>query len=209
MAQPLWTWDAKTRRYRSPTGRFVGQRQMLVLRDKFAESVKLQARTLTDSLASGSDALGPWMTKMRDLIKRSYIDQYVLARGGRNAMTKSDWGRVGRQIQSQYKYLQAFAEDAAAGKMSAKQMGARAEMYLESSTQAFERGKAASYSLDLELPAYPGDGSTDCLSNCKCHWQISEHDDHWEATWKLGAADHCGTCVSRSASWAPLIVEKE
>ena len=52
-----------------------------------------------------------------------------------------------------------MAEDAAAGKMSAKQMGARAEMYLDGSTQAFERGKAASYSSGLDLPDYPATGA--------------------------------------------------
>ena len=68
-----------------------------------------------------------------------------------------------------------MAEDAAAGKMSAKQMGARAEMYLDGSTQAFERGKAASYSSGLDLPANPGDGSSECLSQCRCQWSIDDH----------------------------------
>ncbi len=102
-----WIWDEASKRYRNPaTGKYIGTRQMLTLRDQFTEHVKMQARALTNSLSGGSESLGPWMSKMRDLIKRTYIDQYVLARGGRNAMSKSDWGRVGRQIQTEYGYLQ-------------------------------------------------------------------------------------------------------
>ncbi len=101
-----------------------------------------------------------------------------------------------------------MAEDAAAGKMSAKQMGARAEMYLDGSTQAFERGKAASYSRDLDLPAYPGDGSTECLSRCRCHWSVADYEDRWEATWVLGDADHCDDCARRAGEWSPFVVNK-
>ncbi len=97
------------------------------MRDQFTEYLKMLPRSLTDSLSRGSESLSPWMSKLRDLINRSYINRYVLARAGRNAMTKSDWSKVGRRLQTRYSHLQEIAEDSAEGKLSARQTGARAE----------------------------------------------------------------------------------
>jgi hypothetical protein len=49
------------------------------------------------------------------------------------------------------------------------------------------------------LPAWPADGSTECLAFCRCSWQESDGQFYW----RLGAAEHCPTCNSRASSWAP------
>ena len=59
------------------------------------------------------------------------------------------------------------------------------------------------------LPAWPGDGTTICLTNCKCRWSINilsiERGDY-NATWRLGAAEHCRTCRQRARAWKKLRV---
>jgi hypothetical protein len=199
-----WKWDGHA--YHGPNGRYIGPRDMLRLRDQFTDAVRDEARRLTAELPNGQEALGPWMLKMRDLVKQVYTDQYALARGGRKNMDQSDWGRLGQMIRAQYGYLQNFAEDMATGKLTAGQMEARAALFANSGTQAYEEGKAANYGLDL--PAQPCDGSTQCVSNCKCSWSIEELDDRWEATWELGEADHCQDCLERANTWNPLVIPK-
>ena len=79
-------------------------------------------------------------------------------------------------------------------------------MYMESGTEAFEKGKAKGY--NIVLPQYPGDGSQNCLVRCRCHWDITKSDSHVEAFWKLNTfAKHCDTCLSNSKKWSPYIAE--
>jgi hypothetical protein len=57
-----------------------------------------------------------------------------------------------------------------------------------------------------DLPAYPGDGQTSCLSRCRCSWKILAHEDRWECWWKLNpAAEHCEECVANARRYDPLI----
>jgi hypothetical protein len=59
----------------------------------------------------------------------------------------------------------------------------------------------------LPLPAMPGDGTSQCLGNCGCRWDIVWLDEaHMDADayWRLGKSDTCQTCKIRAADWAPL-----
>ena len=213
----LWNFDSRTRRYRvtadgaaatgQPVGTFVGQARMTVLRDSFIAEQKVATNLLAEQVANGNITIQQWTTGMRQVVKDSFIDQYTMAAGGRNSMTQADWGRVGRMVRDQYQYLDGFASDIASGRYTENGVAARARMYAESSSQAFERGNAVSRGMP-DLPAYPGDGKTQCLSNCKCSWVIKETDTAWECTWKLNPAEHCEDCIANSERWAPLIISK-
>jgi hypothetical protein len=123
-------------------------------------------------------------------------------------MTPADWGAVGRLVRDQYAFAHRFAADIAAGQLSEAQIGARSGLYIDSSTQAFERGRSASYGLPA-LPEYPADGSQACRSNCKCRWDIRETEDSWECRWLLNrAAEHCDSCVANADRWNPLVLAK-
>lgn len=209
--KPLWTWNQNTKRYREKaTGRFVGQKKMTDLRNDFIvrqkERLAAGSNTLTDQLAAGDITIQRWVLDQRQIIKETYVDQYVLGKGGRNNMTQVDWGRVGAEIKKQYGFLQGFGQDIADGKMSVAGIKARSGLYIDSSTQMFELGRSASFG--LTLPEHPADGSQICKSNCKCEWVIVEFDDRFEATWMLNPAEHCDTCLGNAGRWDPLIVSK-
>jgi len=209
--KPVWEWRQATKRYHhNPTNQFIGQRRMVELRDEFAERQKERVADseLNDQLLTGDISIQRWVLGQREIIKQTYIDQYVMGKGGRNAMTQADWGRVGRMLRDQYGYLQNFGQDIADGKKSVAQIRNQASMYIDSSVQAFERGKAASYG-NFTLPAHPGDGQTKCLGRCRCKWRIKETDEAWECTWVIdSAAENCEDCQGNARKWNPLIIEK-
>jgi len=216
----FWQWDESTRRYRitsdgaralnQPSGSFVGQVKMLGFRDELIAQQKQRAVSLASDLSSGSLSIQDWLISMRKETKDTYLSQYMLGRGGRNAMTQADYGRVGRQIRDQYSFLQNFAERIADGKYSERQISAISQLYIEGSSSAFEIGNARAHG-SLSLPQHPGDGKTQCLTNCKCHWQIRDTGGAWSCVWVLNVAEHCPDCLANASKWSggnPLVIEK-
>lgn len=206
MASP-WVWNAKARRYRNTrTGRFIGPKQMLELRDQFVAAMQDDMRRLTQRLARRDLTIQDYVVEARRLMRTTHVDEYVLARGGRGQMTASDWGKLGATLKFQYERFQAFAQEIAAGQMSVAQINRRALMYVDAATQSFEQGQAGQ--MGITLPAHPGDGSTECLTNCKCHWSIVEQANRWECTWVKTAKESCPTCKTRARTWNPLVIPK-
>ena len=202
-------WDPRTRRFRDlDSGRYLSHATIVDLRDTFAEAHDTRLRALAHRLATREISVQQWEAAMRDELKAIHVAQYMLGRGGRNAMTAEDWGRVGHVLRDQYAYLRAFAEEIARGQLTEARAGARSEHYARSGTQSMERGRAAAYSGTLHLPAYPGDGSTACKGKCRCYWRISEQADVWVCRWTRTARESCDTCVSRASAWSALIIGK-
>lgn len=142
---------------------------------------------------------GDWRTLMREELKHEYIRQYLLGRGGLGQMKASDWGRIGGMLADQYRYLEGFAAQVAGlTEAQIKSRVFRSAMYFNSAREAFERAQAVAVKragLDEERwrrdPAaescgdcednegqgwqpvgtfpFPGDGNTQCLTNCQCH----------------------------------------
>ena len=122
-------------------------------------------------------------------------------------MFQTDLDALSEIIKEQFDFLQQFGEEVRAGNLSAKQITARSELYMEASTRACEQAKAASF--DIELPEYPADGNQICKARCRCRWEIEEKKDTIEAFWMLNvAAKHCDSCLSNAARWAPYTIEK-
>lgn len=209
MANP-WVWDTSSRRYRNTeTGRWISHSKVADLRNDFATKQRVWADTAAAALGRGDWTVRRWELEIRERLKKVYLTEYMLGRGGKNAMTQADYGRVGAMLKEQYDYLRAFAVDVQAGTMSEAQIAARTQLYHESSIQAFERGKAAAYGGDLLLPAYPADGRTECRARCKCRWQIRETKKAWKAYWRRNsAAESCAGCVERERLYNPYTVTK-
>lgn len=179
---------------------------MLQLRDDFVD-LQRDFSKLTDDLVNSRITVQEWVFEMRKRVRDVNSAQYMLARGGRNAMFQTDLDALAEIITEQFDYLQQFGEEVRAGNLSANQITARSELYMESSTRAHEQAKAASY--DITLPQYPADGNQICKARCRCRWEIHEKKDTIEAYWLLDtAAKHCDTCLSNAAKWAPYTIQK-
>jgi len=138
---------------------------------------------------------------IRAHLRNAYVQNYLLSIGGRNSMTMADWGRLGGQLNRQYEYLR----DMLTTRTGNPALTTRASNFINSATQAFWRGRADR--AGVTLPAYPGDGSTICRSNCACSWRLLSVGDTIEAYWQLSAAEHCETCLARAQDWNPHIIQ--
>src|SRR5438132_7100586 len=104
--------------------------------------------------------------------------------------------RILRTVTDQVGYLNKWMDevDAADGAFS-EAWRARGAMYGDGIGQSYWAGATQ----EDDLPAMPGDGSTQCLSRCGCGWE--QRADGWY--WVRGKADSCPDCVQREQEWAP------
>ena len=136
------------------------------------------------------------------IIKNTYIDLYSMGAGGRNNLSQRDWGRIGAILKEQWKYLRNMFDLISKGKLSVEQIINRFAMYINSANEAL--WKALTRDLGFDLPAYPGDGSTECLTNCRCEWDIHEVLEGYDCYWIVDhEAENCQTCLQRGKDWNP------
>ena len=202
-----WIWNQLTKRYRnSKTKKTITSNTMLRLRDDFLDEMRLPLSSLTDDLINSRITVQEWLLDMRKRVRNAHSAEYMLARGGRNAMFQTDLDALAEIVREQFDFLQKFGQEVRAGNLSASQISSRAEMYMEAATRSHEQAKAASY--DIVLPEYPADGSQICKSRCRCRWEINVLEDKVEAYWLMNvSAKHCDSCIGNAAKWAPYVVE--
>lgn len=162
--------------------------------DQIAEATaRLQARALT---------LDQWEMQMLLAIEMAYTAAYGAGSG--SELTDADRALVNGMVGEQREFLRGFKQAISDGSISPAQAQARAQMYAESVKSSYWRGATRGY----VIPAVPGDGSTQCLTNCKCSLRIDELEGDGDADiyWLLSDAEHCQGCIQRAADWSPLQV---
>ena len=173
------------------------------MRDGMIRVVELQIRSLADDLTTGRIDLATWQNAMRDELRSLHALEVIAGAGGdRGLITAESRMRLGLAMQEQYKYLSQFAGEIATGDLSAAQIAARAAQYGGSAKASYWR----QVTLEADLPAQPGDGSTACLSNCGCAW-VNNDDGSW--SWVRGKTDSCDDCIQREIEWAHYQPEAE
>jgi len=206
----MWKWNPAVARYQDiETGRFIAKAKVL----GYCKDPALATGTATDALATmvTDGLLGPaeWRIAFRAEIKREYIRQYVLGKGGLEQMTQVDWGSIGGMLKEQYGWIPGFEEQLL--DMTEDQIAARSRMYINSGREGYERARARvadEHGYDEEIwiidpgaencqdcldfagmgwqPVgtfpFPGDGSTACLTNCKCSksYRNTETGEEWD-----------------------------
>jgi hypothetical protein len=198
-----FVWDEASRRFRGADGKFLGKATMQAIRDDAVDKSVERVTDLAGQLTRGEIEIDAWRTAMRAEVKQVHIIEYLVGRGGRSQMTPRDWGRIGAEVRKQYAYVERLIIERTAGTVSDAAFTARARMYPASATASHERANGARW--NITLPAQPGDGGTQCLSWCRCSWDIRERNGAIEATWTLGGSrETCPDCQRRAQEWAPL-----
>jgi len=202
MPEPIWIWDERVNQYRdTATGRFIGVEQMMFRREEFMDGQKALLNEYTDKYYNNEIYFEDFRTIFKNTIKDTIIDMYAMGAGGRNSMSQADWGRVGAIVKDQYQYMRVLFDKLGKKEITIGQFKARLNMYINSANEALWRGINSNY--EFKLPAYPGDGSTQCLVNCKCYWEIIAVAGGYDCYWRLEQAEHCEDCIQRSNEWNP------
>lgn len=150
----------------------------------------------TQSLADGG-SIAAWRKAMEVAIRRSQTAAYIAATAERlgvkpslvKGLSKAERVELDKRIDAQLKYLDGFVADLRAGKLTMAQAQARAALYSGATRGTFYATRYPG------LNAYPGDGGTPCLGNCKC--SLEQRDGGlW---WVLHPAEHCSGCLSRAS----------
>lgn len=171
--------------------------------DESIEAIRQEMVDLTYQAQAGEVSENEWAEGIVALMVAEYLRQWMLGRGS-TELTTEEIETVTQAATSQASFIRNTG--ALLAGLSVQEVARRAAMYANSARQMYERGRAEQR-YNIRLPAYPGDGSTECRSNCKCRWEIVEGSRNVLAYWRLGAADHCRTCVDRSGRWNPYIIE--
>ena len=170
------------------------------------------AEDLVAKLEAGEINLQQWVRGMRTALKDLHTSTAIIAKGGEVAsMTQADWGWVGAKCRWQFMYLERLALVIYQYGMPSN-MVRRLQMYGDAARHTLEHF----IGIDQEyppLPYEPGDGSTRCLTSCRCRWIVRRVRDSknrligWYVTWRMSIAENCEDCVRRSKEWVNVFIE--
>jgi len=96
---------------------------------------------LAADLKAGNITLAEWEAGMRQYLREQYEAAMILAKGGRDFITQSDWGFVGAQAKKQYQYLDGFAAEITANPtawLTGGRLQARVGLYAQVGYTALE-----------------------------------------------------------------------
>lgn len=171
-----------------------------------------QVNRFADDLGNGDITTDVWLSQMRTAIHDLHLTAYVIGAGGLDNITSDDLNNVAAIVNVQYGYLDNWATELRAkveGHMGTllpndvQAVKSRAQLYLMAANATLQAATTSAMGLP-DLPAYPGDCSTECCSRDKCVWVFRKVPGGWDCTWKLNPAEHCPTCLARAQAWNPL-----
>lgn len=210
-AGPGWTWVEAARTYRdNRTGRFMDATTTLALRAEVTARNREKLHQISQDLIAGNLTPSQWEEAMTNRIQTNITQQYAFARGGIRALNDDDLDVIGAHVAGQQGYLAGFRADVELGDLSEAQILARTDLYANYGQAAYESGWAVNYGIEGDLPQVPGDGQTQCGSNCLCTLQMEEHSDGIDVYWILDdpVSGSCDDCIRLSEQWNPLTVAR-
>lgn len=157
----------------------------------------------TETLERDPTRVDDWYDEVARQLRRYTLAAYVSGQGGGDPARDV----VQAYTRAQLEFLAAFRDEITAAGEWSNSWPARAQMYAESIKAPWWAGRTR----DWPLPAMPGDGTTTCLTRCKCSWRIDEleGDGNADAYWIYGATEeHCQGCIERSQQWNPLQIRE-
>lgn len=158
-----------------------------------ADALGQRLDTLADDLAAGNLTPDQWHEAMQNELRIIHQTYARLGGGDVNA----------QRLQDQLDFLEGFRGDVEG--MTPEAIKRRARMYIGSGQASLQEAATTRLGMPV-LPAYPKDGTSECLGNCRCWWDIRPLDGNgnWDCIWTLRPAEHCPTCEARAIAWSPI-----
>lgn len=174
--------------------------------ERYQAAFKAQMKRLKDELQAGNISYAVWRARVETELRALQLFAAQLAIGGVDKLTTTDQDRLELIVDKQLSYFRAFAAQEQPPSPSKIPLS-RLNLYAGSGRSTYYRFYADNLGLP-ELPAYPADGSTLCVTNDLCDWIFVklDGDGNWNCIWGLRADEHCPTCLRRAVAWNPLKV---
>jgi len=118
----------------------MSQKAVMALVDGRIDKLGQQLRRFTQMLSDGNITIDQWQGSVREAIKAAHIQATVLGHGGKDGMGSAEYGRIGQRLRAEYGYLQKFAGDILAGRVSTAMALARVQLYAESVRGSYWEG---------------------------------------------------------------------
>lgn len=193
--------------YDSATTKALTQAQLRDVRNAIADGMGEDIAALVKRYTAGEITLAEWADAFGQLVRTGTTVGYALGIGGANAMDTEAIRQIDRLLAEQTDFVHGFINDLAYGSTSDAQMEARAQLYAGQAVKAYEQARASAWSVDL--PAYPGDGGTECLGRCRCFWTIEDDETQVMAWWNTHEDDGvCNGCFQRGQDYSPFVQAK-
>jgi hypothetical protein len=172
-------FDTRTGRYRDASGKFLPAERVRRIIDATLLSHTKAVTALAEQLRQRALSLPEWERRMRQEVKAIHLYSAMAGRGGRQQLTQSDYGRIGREIRRQYTYLRRFADEIQRG---AQRLDGtfvnRARLYAQSGRSQFEatrrvgmRERGMTEWRNVLRPAEHCTGSNSCTEASALGWQ--------------------------------------
>lgn len=226
-----WRYLQNVQRYRNRrTQETINDRKWVNLRDAFTDAMYPDVERICNEMFRREITLHEWLRRMAKTIQQTHTALWMFGSGGYNTLTANVVNDLELTLREQFDYLKAFANEMIVSNRPDRQeeptnvalytprtlmrQGVinRSTLYIESATKSAEQGRATSYGvLTNALPAYPADGSTECLMRCRCHWRFKTNTgdaSYYHAFWRLRALDgkNCQTCLRYAIGFNPFVL---
>lgn len=166
---------------------------------------------LYEQLAAGTLTEAEWFAQMTELLSKLHLRAYLSGRGidQDTRLSTQEKRALKARLAQQLDFFSGFMKDVKSGRYKDSPAGGinRAKLYGGALRGTWWAGNTYKWA----LPAMPGDGTTQCMTRCRCSWRVVEAKDGQSADcyWELGPAEqHCQTCLARHRRWYPLHVER-
>lgn len=204
-----YSFDPETGEYIDlDTGDVLTAALVLALLNSALENLKAESTVIAGLVVGGTLSVSDWESQAQELVTTAFLWYLWAAVGGVNNTTADHYARLSSVLQNQMAFLTGFAAAISSGDLSEAMIAARLGLYFTAATQIYEIGRLLVTGVP-DVGVYPGDCSTDCCTNCLCHWEIETLDGlgNFNLRWRLGVTEkHCRHCPERAARWNPLRV---
>lgn len=200
---PQFRWNERAGRFvDARSRRFISQSRVTAALNDVIDAAAAEMLQAEKAFRAGQMTFAQFQLIFENGIKNINITSFVMARGGYQAMSPSDWGRVGREIRTQYEYARKMYAQVASGAQPLNgTFTRRIRQYIESGRTVYEaerkrqavlRGKQyvrsirhardscagcvtqAGYEwIPMDSALFVPVGNRDCRKNCRCSLEFA------------------------------------
>jgi len=143
-----WQWDPGIARWRYPPkeagklGRILPPDRADTLFERRLDQRRKEGIEITERLLAGRISVREWQEAMKPVLKDTHLEARMIAVGGKNAMSPTDYGAAGGRIGHVYTHLGSVGQQIAGGELSQGQIRAWVGRRFEAeSRETYRRGR--------------------------------------------------------------------